>query len=145
MRIEREGIPLRPGVEEIFDYLDEIDVPRAVATSTHRELASIKLGTVGLLHRIRGLVCGDEVAHGKPEPDIYLAAAKLLERDPGECLALEDSPPGVVSARKAGCITIMVPDLQAPNAVTRSMANFIYPSLGEVAKQWRLAREEAEN
>ncbi|WP_200163401.1 HAD family hydrolase [Cerasicoccus arenae] len=140
MQIEEEGIPLRPGVREMFDYLDELDFPRAVATSTHHKLATLKLRSVGLLDRVVGIVSGDQVAHGKPAPDIYLAAAKLIGIPPEECLALEDSPPGVIAARKANCVTIMVPDLQAPNAVTRSMANFIYESLHDVALALKGAR-----
>lgn len=143
MQIEEEGIPQRPGVEEMFAYVEEQGMPCAVATSTHQELALIKLRSVGLLARIKGVVSGDQVAHGKPAPDIYLAAAKLIGLPPEDCLALEDSPPGVVAARKAGCVTVMVPDLQAPNELTRSMANFIFPSLAEVADSLREARSVA--
>lgn len=144
MQIEEEGIPLRPGVPEFFEYIEELGFPKAVATSTHHELAMIKLRVVGLLDRVVGIVSGDQVAKGKPEPDIYLAAAKLLDLPPEDCLALEDSPPGVIAARKAGCVTTMVPDLQAPNAVTRSMANFIFDSLFDVMNALKKARAEEE-
>jgi len=140
MQIEEEGIPLRPGVNEMFAYVEEQGMPAAVATSTHHELAMIKLRVVGLIERIVGVVSGDQVKRGKPEPDIYLAAAELIGLPPQDCLALEDSPPGVVAARKAECVTIMVPDLQAPNDLTRSMANFIYPSLTAVVTALRQAR-----
>jgi len=140
MQIEKEGVPLRPGVLEIFDYLEAEKLPAAVATSTHYELALIKLRAVKLIDRIVGVVSGDQVKQGKPAPDIYLAAAELIGLPPQDCLALEDSPPGVVAARKADCVTILVPDLQAPNEITRSMANFIYPSLNAVAEALREAR-----
>ncbi|MEO0796484.1 MAG: HAD family phosphatase [Verrucomicrobiota bacterium] len=140
MQIEEEGIPLRPGVPEMFEYIEQLGLPSAVATSTHYDLAIIKLRVVGLIERIIGVVSGDQVEHGKPAPDIYLAAAELLDIPPSECLALEDSPPGVIAARRAECITVMVPDLQAPNEVTRSMANFIYPSLHEVIAALKDAR-----
>ncbi len=140
MQIEEEGIPLRPGVLEMFDYIESLGFPMAVATSTHHELAMIKLRSVSLLDRVVGIVSGDQVEHGKPEPDIYLAAAKLIDIEPENCLALEDSPPGVIAARKANCVTIMIPDLQAPNAVTRSMANFIYESLHDVVRELKNAR-----
>lgn len=144
MQIEEEGIPLRPGVPEFFDYMEELGFPMAVATSTHHELAMIKLRVVGLIDRVVGVVSGDQVERGKPEPDIYLEAARLIGLPPEDCLALEDSPPGVVAARKAGCVTTMVPDLQAPNAVTRSMANFIYDSLFDVMAALKAARREME-
>ncbi len=140
MQIEEEGIPLRPGVLEMFDYIESLGFPMTVATSTHHELAMIKLRVVGLLDRVVGIVSGDQVAKGKPEPDIYQAAAKLIGVEPEHCLALEDSPPGVIAARKANCVTIMIPDLQAPNAVTRSMANFIYESLHDVVRELKNAR-----
>lgn len=143
MQIEKEGIPLRPGVKDMFAYIEEQGMPAAVATSTHHELAMIKLRVVGLIDRIVGVVSGDQVAQGKPAPDIYLAAAELIGLPPEDCLALEDSPPGVVAARTANCVTIMVPDLQAPNDLTRSMANFIFPSLSDVADALREARAVA--
>ncbi len=142
MQIEEEGIPLRPGVLEFFDYVEELGFPKAVATSTHYDLAVIKLRVVGLLDRVVGVISGDQVEHGKPEPDIYQAAAKLIDLPPEDCLALEDSPPGVVAARKAGCVTTMVPDLQAPNDITRTMANFIFDSLIDVMNALKEARAQ---
>ena len=61
------------------------------------------------------------VQNGKPAPDIYLLAAQSLSLEPSDCLALEDSPNGVQSASSAGCVTVMVPDLDTPDEKTKSM------------------------
>ena len=57
------------------------------------------------------IVCGDEIEHGKPAPDIYLKTAARLGVDPGECLVFEDSGPGLLAAHRAGMIPVLVPDI----------------------------------
>lgn len=105
---------LKPGVNELFDILDTAGLPRAVATSTRRSRAVPKLARVGLLSRIKTLVAGDEIARGKPAPDIFLTAARRLDVAPAHCLVLEDSNPGVRGALAAGMTVVMVPDLVEP-------------------------------
>ncbi len=138
--IERGGIPLRPGLIELLDYLEQESLPRAVATSTHYELACIKLQAVGLLPRFSGVVSGDQVKHGKPAPDIYLEAARLLGVEPSETLALEDSPAGLASAHRAGMIAFLIPDLMAPDEKTTQMASAVLPGLLEVKSYLQEAR-----
>ncbi|MBF6417016.1 HAD-IA family hydrolase, partial [Nocardia cyriacigeorgica] len=66
-------------------------------------------------------VCGDEVPHGKPEPDVYLRAAELLGLDPKTCVAVEDSPTGVAAAEAAGCAVLVVPcEIAVPEAPIRT-------------------------
>ncbi len=109
-------IPLKGGVTELFDVLDGLALGRVVATSTRRSRAEPKLAAVGLLDRVHGMVCGDEVARGKPAPDIFLAAAERLGVPAANCLVLEDSNAGVRGALAAGARVIMVPDLLQPAA-----------------------------
>lgn len=113
--IAARRIPLKPGVNEVFDRLDAIGLPRAVATSTRRSRALPKLDAVGLLSRVHTVVCGDEVARGKPAPDIFLAAARALGVAPADCLVLEDSNAGVRGALAAGMRPVMIPDLLQPD------------------------------
>ena len=113
--VEREGLALKDGVAELFAWLDEAAIPRAVATSTRRERALAKLGRVGLASRLHALVGGDEVPRGKPEPDIFVEAAARLRVAPGDCVVLEDSEAGVFAAIAAGMNPIMIPDLLAPS------------------------------
>ena len=76
--VEREGLALKPGVNELLDWLDNHGIRRAVATSTRGERARAKLARTALLSRFQDVVGGDEVARGKPAPDIYAEAARRL-------------------------------------------------------------------
>jgi HAD superfamily hydrolase (TIGR01509 family) len=83
-------------------------IPLAVASSSPRERLERTLGRAGLLDAFDVTVAGDEVARGKPEPDMFLVAAERLGVDPADCIAIEDSPPGVAAAVAAGMATIAV-------------------------------------
>ena len=114
--VERDGLSLKPGVEELFDWLDAEGIARAVATSTRRERAQSKLERAGLVHRLDALVGGDEVVQGKPAPDIFLVAAARLGVPASGCVVLEDSDAGVLGALAAGMTPIVIPDLLPPSA-----------------------------
>jgi HAD superfamily hydrolase (TIGR01509 family) len=83
-------------------------VPLAVASSSPRERLHRTLSRAELLDAFDVTVAGDEVARGKPEPDMFLVAAERLGVDPADCIAIEDSPPGVAAAVAAGMATIAV-------------------------------------
>lgn len=127
-----EGIAIKAGVNALLDWLDSVPIPRVVATSTRRERALVHLQRCDLLARFDGLVGGDEVAHGKPAPEIFLLAASRIDADPAECVVLEDSEPGVRGAIAAGMIPIMVPDLATPSAELLAHEPLVLPSLVEV-------------
>jgi beta-phosphoglucomutase-like phosphatase (HAD superfamily) len=84
-------------------------IPYALVTGSQRPFTDAVLASTGF--RFPVTVCGDDVATTKPAPDPYLLAAKLLDADPANCVALEDSPNGVASATSAGCHVIAVPSL----------------------------------
>ncbi len=130
--VEREGVAVKPGVHELLDWLDNASVTRAVATSTRHQRARSKLSLTALLPRFHALVGGDEVAHGKPAPDIYLEAARRLRVSASVCVVLEDSETGVRGALAAGMTPIMVPDLKAPSAELRALDPLVLHSLPEV-------------
>jgi HAD superfamily hydrolase (TIGR01509 family) len=116
--VAREGIVLKPGLLELLDWLERQRIPKAVATSTRRTRAEAKLERCGLIERFSAVVGGDDVARGKPAPDIFLAAAAKLARPPAECVVLEDSEPGMQAAAAAGIPVIIVPDTHAaPNVI----------------------------
>jgi len=129
--LEREGVPIKPGLFEVLDYLDAHAIPRAVATSTHTHLARQKLERVGAISRLPIIVGGDQVARGKPAPDIYLLAAERLACPASRCLALEDSPVGVRAASAAGMPVILVPDLAPIDAEIAGLAAAVVSSLSE--------------
>jgi HAD superfamily hydrolase (TIGR01509 family) len=135
--VAAEGIALKPGLVEILDLLDERGIATAVATSTRRERALAKLDRVGLTHRFAALVGGDEIAHGKPAPDIFLAAAARLGVPAGDCIVLEDSEPGIIGAAAAGMMPVMVPDLHQPSVELLLLKPLVLGSLSAVAVHLR--------
>jgi HAD superfamily hydrolase (TIGR01509 family) len=108
-RVRDHGVPMRPGARELLASVAAAGLPRALVTSSERRFMDTVLASTGM--RFDALVCADDVSATKPDPEPYLLAAKLLEVDPGRCVALEDSPNGVASAQAAGCRVIAVPSL----------------------------------
>ena len=127
-----DGIPIKPGLFDLLARIDALGLAKTVATSTARPMAIQKLTLSGLIERFDFIVCGDEVANGKPAPDIYLAAALGLKASPTECLVLEDSEAGIRAAYAAGMTPVMIPDLKQPSPETRALAYRVLPSLAEV-------------
>lgn len=130
--VANEGIPLKVGLFRLLDWLKSEGLACAVATSTRRERALAKLDRAALLHRFDVVVGGDEVASGKPAPDVFLAAAARLRFEPSDCLALEDSEPGVRAALAAGMATIMVPDIVGPSDELLATGVLVLESLVDV-------------
>lgn len=125
------GMPHRPGIIEMLDFLQVQGIPRAVATSTRRPLALKKLEAAGLLTRFDAICTSSDVEHPKPAPDIYLLAARSLGIEPSRCLVLEDSPTGVRAALAAGMYPIQIPDLLVPDDAVRALGHLILPSLDD--------------
>jgi beta-phosphoglucomutase-like phosphatase (HAD superfamily) len=114
-------------------------LPKAVATSTRREKAIDLLKRADLLQHLNTVVGGDEVANGKPHPDIFLMAAKRLNIDPKYCVVFEDSAAGIKAAHAACMIPVLIPDLVAPSPEMMSLAYRIYSSLGEASEMFEKA------
>ena len=119
--IDGHGVDLKPGIRELLDYLDRQGIRAAITTSSPIERVRRYLRPHGLLERFACLCSGADVPRGKPEPDIYLHGAACLGLDPKECIAIEDSPAGVLSAYRAGCMAVMVPDLDQPDEETAKL------------------------
>lgn len=127
-RVRAGRVEVRPGARELVAEVAASRLPYALVTSSQRPFAAAVLEATGL--RFPVLVSGEDVAATKPAPDPYLMAAKLLDVDPGQCVALEDSPNGVASATAAGCRVVAVPSLlPIPPAPDRVVAG----SLTEVS------------
>lgn len=112
--IDLYGLDVKAGAAELLSYLGEKGYLRAVATATDIERAGRLLKTAGLYGSFDRIISASMVEWGKPKPDIYIYAAKQLGLEPQECIAVEDSPNGIISASDAGCLTVMVPDLTPP-------------------------------
>lgn len=122
---------LKPYAAEALDALDKKGLPKAVATSTDREKNEAHLRHVGLWGRFSTVISGDMIEKGKPNPDIFLAAAKGLGLPPEECLVVEDSPAGVEAAFRAGMHPVLVPDCVKPDEITLRRAIAVLRSLIE--------------
>ncbi len=134
------GIPTKPGLVELLDWLEAESIAKAVATSSYRYRATSKLATTGLLGRFSAVVAGDEVDRGKPAPDIFAAAATRLRAAPEQCLVLEDSEPGIRAALAAGMTAVMVPDLQPASPALIALGVHVASTLYEV-QDWLVAGE----
>ncbi len=132
--LERDGIKLKPGVTELLTYCRNNGITTAVATATPTENAKKHLTNVGLIDMFSHVTGGDSIEYGKPSPDIYKKAAYELGIEPEHCLALEDSPNGIISAFTAGCKPVMVPDLTEPDDMLKPLLYECVPSLADVIK-----------
>lgn len=113
--LDREGIRCKPGALELIKRLKAAGITTAVATATDLQRTAKYMKLTGLEGYFDRLISATQVAEGKPSPDIYLFACKELGLKPEECLAVEDSPNGVMSAYRAGCKVVMVPDQTKPD------------------------------
>lgn len=113
-RLARDGLELKSGALELLIWLQEHGVRSAVATATDLQRTEQYLGKLGIRQYFHRIVSATMVREGKPSPDIYLYACKQLNRRPGDCMAVEDSPNGVLSAARAGCRVVMAPDQTPP-------------------------------
>jgi HAD superfamily hydrolase (TIGR01509 family) len=110
----REGLVWRPGAAELLRAIKIAGLPTALVTSTGRVLVEAALDTLGR-ENFDVVVCGDEVAMPKPDPEPYKTAAALLGVPIGRCVAIEDSPTGVASALASGAVVLAVPaELELP-------------------------------
>lgn len=130
--IAENGVPLKEGLIELIDFLEERNIKRAVATSTKHSLALKKLKLAGIKDYFEVIIGGDQVTQGKPAPDPYLKAANELGIHVDHCLALEDSDNGAISAHKAGIKVIVVPDIKPPSDKVQEFALTVCSSLYEV-------------
>jgi HAD superfamily hydrolase (TIGR01509 family) len=102
------GLVWRPGAPDALRMVRAAGWPTALVTNTGRALTEMALESIGREH-FTVTVCGDEVPHGKPDPDPYMRAAELLDVAPEDCLAVEDSPTGATAAERAGAAVLVVP------------------------------------
>lgn len=130
----RTRVQPMPGLLSLLDWLDTVGVARAVATSSSRDYAASMLQAIGVSDRVDHLVTAEDVARGKPAPDIYVLAAARLGVATDTCVVLEDSLPGVQAGRAAGMVTIAIPN-DAVHRFDASVATAVVPDL-VAARDW---------
>lgn len=108
---EKNGVPVKEGLYELLEVLEEKRLKCAVATSSSREHAFANLERAGIQKCFQAVLTGDMVTEGKPSPEIYRKACALIGIEPARAMALEDAPNGILSAHRAGMYTVLIPDL----------------------------------
>lgn len=126
---ETEGIPVKKGVKDIFEYIRNSGLKCAVATSTRRESAEKTLHEIGVWDYLDAVVYGDEVEHGKPEPDIFLRAAKAIGVNPSEAVVVEDSINGIKAGYAADMRVVHIPDTIAIDDDIRKLTYMVCDDL----------------
>lgn len=126
---ETEGIPVKKGVKDIFEYIRNNGLKCAVATSTRREGAEKTLHEIGVWDYLDAVVYGDEVEHGKPEPDIFLRAAKAIGVNPSEAVVVEDSINGIKAGYAADMRVVHIPDTIAIDDDIRKLTYMVCDDL----------------
>ena len=131
-RYRREGAPAIDGAIAAVRRI-VAQRPVAIASSAHRDVIDAALDATRLHDVFRVVVSSDDVAHGKPAPDVYLRAAQRLGVAPESCLVVEDSLNGVRAARAAGMTTVLVPNQSVPPAPgTDTIADIVLERLADL-------------
>jgi len=134
-RIYREHLPLIPGAQDAVRRLAQ-RWPLGLASSSNRELIDLALELMGIAGSFQATVSSEEVARGKPAPDVYLEAARRLQVDPTRVAAIEDSQNGIRAAKAAGMRVIAIPNKHfPPDAEALAQADIVLDSLAELTAE----------
>lgn len=133
--LDREGIQRKPGALELLERLKKDGITTAIATATDPERTDKYLKMTGMNNCFDKIISATMVAEGKPSPHVYLYACEQLGLKPEECMAVEDSPNGVLSAYRAGCKVVMVPDQTGADEELKRYLYAAVNSLEEVYHQ----------
>jgi len=143
MDVIREHPELQPfnGLTDWLDWLKQSGIPMVVASSSPRALIELILEKLDIRHFFEGMISGEEVAHGKPAPDIFLRAAEILGVAPERCMVIEDSRNGVRAAKSAGmrCIGHQNPGSGNQNLGEADVVIHSYAELWELRNQLPVA------
>lgn len=131
--INKEGVKPKKGLIELLDYLNNNNYILAIASSTKKETIKKHLEKNNIEGKIfKVIVSGENITNGKPAPDIFIETCKKLSINPNEVIVLEDSNNGIKAAYTAGCIPILIPDINIITKETREMAKYEFKDLTKV-------------
>jgi beta-phosphoglucomutase len=143
--IAANGIARMPGADALLHHLRSRDIPHALATNSDGPYARQCLTAAGLTDLFSVMVTRDQVAHGKPEPDLFMEAARRLGAAPADCLVLEDSETGLRAAAAAGMSVVLVQRQAARRAALADRATLVRESLLTVLPLLDVAECEPQN
>jgi HAD superfamily hydrolase (TIGR01509 family) len=120
-----------PGIIELLERIKKMEIPMAIASSSPRQFIEEVLEKIGVKQYFTLWLSGEEVERSKPEPDIFLKVAELLNVNPNECLVIEDSTSGIIAAKRAGMRCIGYKNVNSGNQ-NLSEADLIVSKIEEV-------------
>lgn len=126
------GSANKPGLQELMTYLEKKKIPYAIASSSARQDILKFIGHAGFEIHATAILSGKDGYASKPNPDIFLGAAKALGKDPEQCLVLEDSKHGIMAAYRAHMQSIFVPDQIVPDEEMKQYIQHTCKDLNEV-------------
>jgi beta-phosphoglucomutase len=132
--IQTHGIPVKTGVIELLEFAKRQAIPVCLATNSEAVYARECLSVAGMLDYFPLMVTGDDVEKVKPEPDIFLQAAMLMQVDIGDCLIFEDSHTGILAAAKAGGCAVYVPSILPVQLSTLELCHYVLDDLSQAFK-----------
>lgn len=128
-KYEGKCLPVKPGANEILEFLRARGIRTGLATSTRKDIATRELQDADLLQYFESITGGDSVRISKPDPEIYLLACKKMDVKPSDTMAIEDSYNGIRSAHAAGMRPIMVPDMVPADEEMMRLSESVCPDL----------------
>lgn len=129
---ETEGVPLKPGLSQLLEYLKAHQYRTIVATSSNRDRVDKILARAGITAYFDDSICGDEVTKGKPDPEVFLKSCEKLEVTPDQAIVLEDSEAGILAASRAKIQVLCVPDMKYPEPEFAKLTTKIISTLDDV-------------
>lgn len=127
--IDTDGVPVKPGVKELLEFLKSNGYKTALASSSDRGIVEKELKSADIYKYFDKIVCGDEVTHSKPDPEIFLKAVSALKSEKRESMVIEDSYNGLRAAVAAGVTAVMVPDMLPPTREFTEAGIKVFPNL----------------
>lgn len=140
-QMDTHGPDVKQGIPNLLQWLQQTGIPCCVASSSHRENVQKYLQLSGLEPYFSYLVCGDEIAHSKPAPDIFLKACQISDIEPADAMVLEDSENGIRAAHNAGIPVVCIPDLKYPEPEIAALAAAIVHQADDVISLFHQIRE----
>lgn len=130
--VQRDGLPLKPYAREVLRTLRRRPVKLALTSSNAQRMVEAYLRLAEWEDAFDLVLHGSMVSRSKPDPELYLLAARLMGLPPEECAGVEDSPNGVRAVKAAGMVSVMIPDLLPCTADCASLTDFLLTGLNEL-------------
>ena len=130
--VDVHGIKIKHGFTGLLELLVRQKIPYCLATNSRAENALECLELAGIEEVFSIVVTRDQVRHGKPEPDIFLKAAELMQVDISRCLVIEDSHAGIVAASRAGAVSVFVPSTAQVDPLTIELCDLMVSDLAQL-------------